>query len=58
MPYALVFIFFSLLISIGASNILYRNIRHNILIKEKPNNPINSKISIYPLNNITYIILR
>jgi hypothetical protein len=44
MPYALVFIFSFLLISIGASNILYRNIGDNILFKGKPNNPINSKI--------------
>jgi hypothetical protein len=33
------------------------NKRHEIIFIEKPKNPINGKISIYPSNNITYIIL-
>jgi len=33
------------------------NKRYNILFTGKPKNFINDKISIYPLNNITYIIL-
>jgi len=37
--------------------ILFENKRHNILFIEKPKNPINDKISIFSLNNITYIIL-
>jgi hypothetical protein len=32
------------------------NIRHNILFIGKPDNYASGKISLYPFNNITYII--
>jgi hypothetical protein len=33
------------------------NKRYNFLFREKDENSINEKISIFPLNNIIYIIL-
>ena len=38
-------------------SLLTENKKHNFLIIEKLKNPINDKILIYPLNNITYITL-
>jgi hypothetical protein len=38
-------------------SLLTENKKHNFLIIKKLKNPINDKLLIYPLNNITYIIL-
>jgi len=44
-------------LGVYALYLLLENKRHTFLFIEKPENLINDKISIFSLNNITYIIL-
>jgi len=49
--------FFVCVLGVYALYLLLENKRHTFLFIEKPENLINDKISIFSLNNITYIIL-